>query len=58
MHHSLRSDKYICLVPTTYVSIFLEHLNKIVVDPIDDILIFSMFEEIYIGHLALILETC
>jgi hypothetical protein len=36
----------------------LEHLNTFVVEPIDDILIFSMFEEIYIGHLALMLETC
>jgi hypothetical protein len=36
----------------------LEHLNKLVVEPIDDILIFSMFEAIHIGHLALMLETC
>jgi hypothetical protein len=56
-HHSLRSDQYFCLVPTTYESIFLEHLNKLVVEPIDDILIFSMFEDIHIGNLALILET-
>jgi hypothetical protein len=41
-----------------YESTFLEHLNKLVVEPIDDILIFSMFEEIYIGHLAIMLETC
>jgi hypothetical protein len=34
----------------------LEHVNKLVVEPIDDILIFSMFEEIHIGHLALMLE--
>jgi hypothetical protein len=36
----------------------LEHLNKLVVEPIDDILIFSMFEDIHIGHLAIMLETC
>jgi hypothetical protein len=57
-HHPLRSDQYFCLVPTTYESTFLEHLNKLVVEPIDDILIFSMFEDIHIGNLALILETC
>jgi hypothetical protein len=57
-HHSLRSDQYFCLVPTTYESIFLEHINKLVVEPINDILIFSMFEDIHIGHLALMLETC
>jgi hypothetical protein len=56
-HHSLRSDQYFCLVPTTYESIFLEHLNKLVVEPIDNILIFSMFEDIHTGHLALMLET-
>jgi hypothetical protein len=57
-HHPLRSDQYFCLVPTTYESIFLEHRNELVVEPIDDILIFSMFEEIYIGHSAIVLETC
>jgi hypothetical protein len=56
--HSLRSEQYFCLVPATYESIFLEHLNKLVVEPIDDILIFSMFEDIHIGPLALMLETC
>jgi hypothetical protein len=56
--HFLRSDQYFCLVPATYESIFLEHLNKLVVEPIDDILIFSMFEDIHIRHLALMLETC
>jgi hypothetical protein len=35
----------------------LEHLNKLVVEPIDDILIFSMFEGVHIRHLALMLET-
>jgi hypothetical protein len=55
--HALRSDQYFCLVPATYESIFLEHLNKLVVEPIDDILIFSMFKEIHTGHLALMLET-
>jgi hypothetical protein len=57
-YHSLRSDQYFCLVPATYESIFLEHLNKLVVEPIDDILIFSMFEDIHIRHLAIMLETC
>jgi hypothetical protein len=56
--HFLLSDQYFCLVPATYVSIFLEHLNKLVVEPIDDILIFSLFEDLHIGHLALVLETC
>ena len=41
-----------------YESIFSEYHNKVVVEPIDDILIISMFEEIHIGHLALVLETC
>jgi hypothetical protein len=36
---------------------FLEYLEKIVIEPIDDILIFSMFEDIHIGHLALMLEN-
>jgi hypothetical protein len=36
----------------------LEHINKLVVEPIDDILIFSMFEDLHIGHLVLMLETC
>jgi hypothetical protein len=53
----LRSDQYFCLVPTTYESVILERLNKLVVEPIDDILIFSMFEDIHIGRLALMLET-
>jgi hypothetical protein len=52
------SDQYFCLVSTIYESIFLEHLNKLVVEPIDDILIFSMFKDIHIGHLALVFETC
>jgi hypothetical protein len=49
-HHFLWYDQYFCLVPTTYESIFLEHLNKLVVEPIDDILTFSMFEDIHIGY--------
>jgi hypothetical protein len=57
-HHPFWSDQYFCLVPAIYESIFLEHLNKLVVEPIDDILIFSMFEDIHIGHLASMLETC
>jgi hypothetical protein len=40
-----------------YESIILEHLNKLVVEPIDNILIFSMFEDIHIGNLALLLEN-
>jgi hypothetical protein len=36
----------------------LEHLNKLVVEPIDDILIFSMFQDIHIGDLALMFENC
>jgi hypothetical protein len=32
-HHFLWSDQYFCLVPTTYESIILEHLNKLVVEP-------------------------
>jgi hypothetical protein len=56
-HRPLRSDQYFCLVLATYESIFLEHLNKLVVEPIDDILIFSMFEGVHIRHLALMLET-
>jgi hypothetical protein len=43
----LRSDQYFCLVPAIYESILLEHINKFVVEPIDNILTFSMFEEIY-----------
>jgi hypothetical protein len=35
----------------------LEYLDKIVIEPIDDILIFSMFEEFMLKHLALMLET-
>jgi hypothetical protein len=35
----------------------LEHINTLVVEPIDDILIFSMFEDIHIEYLALMLET-
>jgi hypothetical protein len=35
----------------------LEHLNKLVIEPIDDILILSMFEDLHIGHLALMMET-
>jgi hypothetical protein len=46
-----------CLVPTTYEFILLEHINKFVVEPIDNILTFSMFEDIHIGHWALLLET-
>jgi hypothetical protein len=48
----LWSDQYFCLVPATYESILLEHINKFVVEPIDNILTFSMFEDIHIGHLA------
>jgi hypothetical protein len=36
----------------------LEHLNKTVVEPIGNILILSMFEDMHIEHLALMLETC
>jgi hypothetical protein len=43
-HHFLWSDQYFCLVPTTYESVILEHLNKLVVEPIDDILIFSLLK--------------
>jgi hypothetical protein len=43
----LWSDQYFCLVPAIYESILLEHINKFVVEPIDNILTFSMFEEIY-----------
>ena len=49
----LRSDQYFCLVPATYESIFLEHRNKLVVEPIDGILISSMFKEVHIVRLAL-----
>jgi hypothetical protein len=48
----LRFDQYFCIVPGTYESILLEHINKFVVEPIDNILTFSMFEDIHIGHLA------
>ena len=41
-----------------YESIFLEFHYKVVVEPIDNILIPSMFEEIHIEHMALVLETC
>jgi hypothetical protein len=41
-----------------YESILLEHINKFVVEPIDNILTFSMFEAIHIGHLAIVLENC
>jgi hypothetical protein len=35
----------------------LEYLDKLVVEPIDDILIFSMSGKIHIEHLAVMLET-
>jgi hypothetical protein len=39
------------------MSFSLEYLDKFVIEPIDDILISSMFKEIHIEQLALILET-
>jgi hypothetical protein len=35
----------------------MEYLDKFVVEPIDDILIFSMSKEVHIEQLALMLET-
>jgi hypothetical protein len=35
----------------------LEYLDKLVVKPIDDILIFSMFEGVHVEQSALVLET-
>ena len=40
-----------------HVSPSLEYLDKFVVEPIDDILIFSMSKEVHIEQLALMLET-
>jgi hypothetical protein len=40
-----------------HVNLSLEYLDKFVVEPIDDILIFSMFKEVHIEQLALMLET-
>ena len=40
-----------------HVSLSLEYLDKFVVEPIDDILIFSMSKEVHIEELALMLET-
>ena len=56
--HALWSDQYFRLVRMAYESIFLEYHYKVVVEPIDNILIPSMFEEIHIEHMALVLETC
>ena len=39
-----------------YESTVLEYLDKYVVEPINYILIFSMFEEIYVGYWVLALE--
>jgi hypothetical protein len=39
------------------VSLSLEYLDKFVVEPIDDILTFSMSKEVHIEQLALMLET-
>ena len=39
------------------MSFSLEYLDKFVIEPIDDILISSMFKEIHIEQLALMLET-
>ena len=39
-----------------YESTILEYLDKLVVEPINYLLIFSMLEEIYIGNWALALE--
>ena len=44
---------------------FMRHMNpsswrifdKFVVEPLDDILIFPIYEEVHIGRLALLLET-
>ena len=51
------SDQYFCLVHISDYPILLEYLNKIVVEPIDNILIASMFEEDHYDHLAIMLET-
>jgi hypothetical protein len=56
--HVFRSDQYFCLDHEIYDSILLEHLNNLVVEPINDILIFAMFGEKYIGQSAIVLETC
>jgi hypothetical protein len=40
-----------------HVSLSLEYLDKFVVEPIDDILIFSMPKEVHIEQLAVMLET-
>ena len=53
----LWSDHHFCFVDTTYESIFLEYSDKFVIDPINDILIFSMLEKISIEPLALMLEN-
>ena len=53
----LWSDQHFCLVYKTYESICLEYLDEFVVDPLDDIVIFSMLDKIHIESLALTLET-
>ena len=35
----------------------MEYLGKCVIEPIDDILIFFLVEEVHVEHLALMLET-
>ena len=47
----------ICLVHESCESHCLEYLGKCVIEPIDDILIFSLVEEVHVEHLALMLET-
>ena len=42
----------------TYESIFLEYHDKVVIEPINDILISSMFEELHIERMVLVSETC
>ena len=53
----LWSDQHICLVYKTCESIFLEYSDNFVIEPIDDILIFSMLGKIHIELWALMLET-
>ena len=45
-----------CLVYATYEANFLEYLGKFVVEPIDDILILSMLEEVP-NFLSLVVPT-
>ena len=51
------SDQYFCLVHVLFDSILLEYLNKLLVEPIDIILIASMSEEDHYEPLAIMLET-